>query len=108
MDLPPLNIADFNRYRTSGTVVIKETDMEEEMKNDAKEHVTSGIDRCSGAEGVDYKAASKMIKEAMDKQFGPNWHCIIGQGFSFEITRMQNSTIMLYYQGNLGILLFKC
>ena len=41
--------------------------MEEEMKNDAKEHVATGIERNMSAEGVDYKLASKMIKEAMDK-----------------------------------------
>ena len=82
--------------------------MDDEMKNDAREHVATGVEKCQSAEGVDYMAASKLIKEAMDKQFGPNWHCIIGQGFSFEVTRMQNSTIMLYYAGNLAVLLFKC
>ena len=52
--------------------------MDDEMKNDAKEHVATGIERNMSSDGVDYKLASKMIKESMDKQFGPNWHCIIG------------------------------
>ena len=82
--------------------------MEETMKTDAREHIATGVERCTGSDGCDYKTAAKMIKDSMDKQFGPNWHCIIGQGYSFEITRMQNSTIMMYYAGNLAILLFKC
>ena len=61
--------------------------MDDVMKMEAKEHVMSGIEKCSGQEGVDVKAAAKFIKEAMDRQFGPSWHCIIGEGYSFEITR---------------------
>ena len=87
---------------------MQECDMEATMEQDAKEHVSSGIEKCSGGDGVDVQAASKYIKEAMDKQFGPSWHCIIGQGFSFEVTRQQNSTILLYYAGSLSVLLFKC
>ena len=82
--------------------------MDDEMRTEAKEHASSGIEKFSSAEGVDYHQAGKYVKEAMDKQFGPSWHCIIGQGFSFEITRMQNSTIMMYYAGNLAVLLYKC
>ena len=87
MDLPPLDIDTFTKWK-GGQAVIKDCDMDEEMKNDAKEHVATGIERSVSADGVDYKQASKMIKDSMDKQFGPNWHCIIGQGFSFEVTRM--------------------
>ena len=107
MELPAFNFEDFNKWK-SGVAHVKDCDMDDEMKNDAREHVATGVEKCQSAEGVDYMAASKLIKDAMDKQFGPNWHCIIGQGFSFEVTRMQNSTIMLYYAGNLAILLFKC
>ena len=27
-----------------------------------------------------------MIKDTMDKKFGPTWHVIVGKGFSYEIT----------------------
>ena len=41
--------------------------MDEEMKMEAKEHAASGIEKFSSAEGVDYQAAGKYIKDAMDK-----------------------------------------
>ena len=66
MDLPPLDIDVFTKWK-GGQAVIKDCDMEEEVKNDAKEHVATGIERNIGADGIDYKLASKMIKEAMDK-----------------------------------------
>ena len=61
--------------------------MDPVMKMEAKEHIISGIEKNAGADGIDTQAASKFIKESMDRQFGPSWHCIIGEGFSFEITR---------------------
>ena len=61
--------------------------MDATMTTEAKEHVMSGIEKFSGAEGLDLLAASKFIKENMDRQYGPSWHCIIGEGYSFEVTR---------------------
>ena len=61
--------------------------MDPTMTTEAKEHVMSGIEKFSGSEGLDLLAASKFIKENMDRQYGPSWHCIIGEGYSFEVTR---------------------
>ena len=61
--------------------------MDEVMVNEAKEHIISGIEKNASADGIDVQAAAKFIKEQMDRQFGPSWHCIIGEGFSFEVTR---------------------
>ena len=61
--------------------------MDPVMKVEAKEHIISGIEKNAGAEGIDVQNASKFIKEQMDRQFGPSWHCIIGEGYSFEVTR---------------------
>ena len=52
--------------------------------------------------------ACKYIKEGMDGQFGPCWHCVMGEGFSFEVTRQAKTTLYMYYQGRTAILLFKC
>ena len=41
--------------------------MEESMKIEAKEHIKSGIDKCLGAEEIDFQAAAKFIKENMDR-----------------------------------------
>ena len=61
--------------------------MDPVMKVEAKEHIISGIEKNAGADGIDVQNASKFIKEQMDRQFGPSWHCIIGEGYSFEVTR---------------------
>ena len=78
------------------------------MKAEAQEHIVSGVEKNTSIEGIEVMAAAKFIKENMDRQFGPSWHCIIGEGYSFEVTRQQNSTMLMYYAGNMSVLLFKC
>ena len=99
MELPAFNYEDFKRWKLN-QFVVKETDMEAQMQNEAREHIMAGIDKFTAPEGLDQQGACKFIKEQMDRQFGPSWHCVIGEGFSFEVTRQQNSTILLYYAGN--------
>jgi dynein light chain 4 len=52
------------------------------------------------------QAASKNIKEAMDKKCGNAWHAVIGEGFDFEITYEMGNIIYMYV-GILGILVWK-
>lgn len=47
-----------------------------------------------------------MIKENMDKKFGPTWQCVIGEGMGFEIKYQKNWMFFGVY-GNLGIVLYK-
>ena len=119
-ELPPFDKADFDKYKQSKPIVkvslhqslltffSQECDMDANMQTETKEHIISGIEKNTSADGLDVQASSMYIKQAMDRQFGPSWHCIIGQGFSFEVTRQKNSTMLLYYAGNYAILLFKC
>ena len=44
----------------------------------------------------------------MDRQFGPTWHCIMGEGFSFDVTRMDRYTLYMFYASKVAVLLFKC
>ena len=89
-------------------VIVKYCDMEEEMKIEAIEHIIQGIDKCLGDDGIEFQAAAKFIKENMDRQFGASWHCIIGDGFSYEVTRFASSSLILYYAKSFVVLLFKC
>ena len=52
--------------------------------------------------------ACKIVKEQMDRQYGQPFHCVMGEGFSFEVTRQSNQSLYLYYSGKLAVLLFKC
>ena len=52
IELPPLNIDDFNRFKVV-TAIIKECDMDETTTAEAKEHIITGIEKCTGSEGLD-------------------------------------------------------
>ena len=81
--------------------------MSSEVQSEAVDLIVSAIDNVKQRGGT-YEAAAKQVKEAMDRKFGPSWHCVIGEGFGFECTHHDKSLLMMYYQGNMAILLFKC
>ena len=49
--------------------------MGQELLSEASDLVVSAIDKAAG----NYQQATKHIKEAMDRKFGPTWNCIIGR-----------------------------
>lgn len=53
------------------------------------------------------KAAAQLIKAGLDKKFGAAWHCVIGEGFGFDITYQAKNMIYIVY-GTIGILAYKC
>ena len=58
--------------------------------------------------GPRLQKAAQAVKEALDKKFGPTWHCCVGEGFAFDITHNTRNMIMIYYGEKLGVLAFKC
>ena len=48
-----------------------------------------------------------MIKEMMDKKFGPAWHVAMGEGYGFDVSYNTRHLLYMFYSG-LGILVFKC
>jgi dynein light chain 4 len=53
------------------------------------------------------QAAAQLIKTSLDKKFGAAWHCVIGEGFGFDITYQAKNMVYIYY-GTIGILAYKC
>merc|ERR1712051_832845 len=98
MELPAFDPIDFKKF-TDGKTIVKDTDMDPLVENEAKLHITNGIEKASGAAGVDIKAACKIVKEQMDRQYGHSFHVVMGEGFSFEVTRQANQSLYLYYSG---------
>jgi dynein light chain 4 len=49
-----------------------------------------------------------MIKENMDKKYGPTWHVCIGEGFGYEVTHESRQLIYMQYAEKLGVVVFKC
>ena len=57
--------------------------------------------------GFCHQAAAQLIKSTLDKKFGAAWHCVIGEGFGFDITYQAKNMVYIYY-GTIGILTYKC
>ena len=66
MEPPPFKEENDKDYKNK-EVIVKYCDMEEEMKLEAIEHIISGIEKCLGKDGIEFQAASKFIKENMDR-----------------------------------------
>jgi dynein light chain 4 len=88
--------------------LIKSTDMTGEQSGEVVDIIVGSIDKHSGGDGVNMEGAGKDIKNALDKQYGTSWHCVIGKGFSFEITAQHGTYLQCYYQGELSTVVFKC
>ncbi len=80
------------------------SDMPTEMGNEAVEVCTTTLDKFQA--NRDYEGASAVIKNTLDKKFGPSWQCAIGEGFGFEISCQQKFLLHLYY-GKVGVLCYK-
>lgn len=52
--------------------------------------------------------AAKMIKDTMDKKFGPTWHAVVGEGFGFDITHDCKHLLYMFFGGSIAICLWKC
>ena len=65
----------------------QETDLVPEIYQEATEYINSGIEFNTKTEKieeqsviyVDMGAASKYVKDSMDKKYGPAWHCLMGK-----------------------------
>jgi dynein light chain 4 len=43
----------------------------------------------------------------MDRKFGAPWHCVIGEGFGYEVTYEQKHFLFMFHRGFVAIVLFK-
>ena len=82
--------------------------MTQEVSNEAQDIVISAVEKFMKAERLEIENATKTIKDQMDKNFGPSWHCAIGEGLAFDITSQKNNLLFMYYAGYLSVLLWKC
>lgn len=88
--------------------ITKSSSMGHELHSETLDLIISVLD-AQFANGVpNYEASAKQIKDQMDKKYGPSWHCIMGEGFGFQVTYQLDHMLYLYYQGSVAILLYKC
>lgn len=100
----PCNHEFIRRYTQSLNFPLEKTsDMSEEMRAESKEIIVNAIEKYED----NYEQAAKHAKEQMDKKFGPSWHCVIGEGFGFEINYELKHLMYMFHKGYIAILLFK-
>lgn len=87
--------------------LVKYCDMPEEMRQDVVETVSTTLETTLEKNPRNFENAAKLIKEQMDRKYGKNWHCIIGEGFGFNVSCEMNNLLYLYYNGTLAVLVFK-
>ncbi|ODN00901.1 Dynein light chain 4, axonemal [Orchesella cincta] len=83
--------------------IVRYTDVPEETKADIVDTITGAVERF----GADYDLAAKLIKEDMDRTYGPHWHAVVGESFGYEVTHQNNHIMYMFFLGNLGILVWK-
>jgi dynein light chain 4, axonemal len=66
--------------------LVKSSDMPSELCAEIVDIVVGAIDKFSTSEEPDLEGASRLVKDTLDKQYGPVWHCAMGKGFSFDVT----------------------
>ncbi|XP_030764199.1 dynein light chain 4, axonemal [Sitophilus oryzae] len=84
--------------------LIRHSDMAEEIKTESMELVVTACEKHS----ANNEAAAKMIKEEMDKKFGPPFHVVVGEDFGFEISYECTNLLYMFFGGNLAICIWKC
>ncbi|CAH0554455.1 unnamed protein product [Brassicogethes aeneus] len=82
----------------------RHSDMPEETKLEVMEYVVTACEKFTG----NNEAAAKMIKEEMDKKYGPPFHVVVGEGFGFELSYELNNLLYMFFGGNLAICIWKC
>ena len=88
--------------------VVAYSDIQGDMRQEIIDTIVSSIDRfCQGNNSGGMEAASKSIKESLDKQYGLTWQVVMGKGFSFDVTSLEWNYMHCYYQGDIGVLVFK-
>jgi len=84
--------------------LVRFTDMDEQMKKDVMDICTLACERHTS----NNEMCAKMIKEALDKKFGPSWHVVVGEGFGFELSYETKKLLYMFFAGSLAVCVWKC
>ena len=81
--------------------IIKNSDMTEDMQQDAINVATKAIDSYNIEKDI-----ACYIKKEFDRKHNPTWHCIVGRNFGSYVTH-ETKHFIYFYLGQIAVLLFK-
>ncbi|XP_046403725.1 dynein axonemal light chain 4 [Ischnura elegans] len=84
--------------------LIRYCDMVDEMRSEAMELCVTACEKHS----TNNENAARMIKETLDRKFGPSWHVVVGEGYGFEISYECKHLLYMFFGGNMAICAWKC
>ena len=88
-------------WRTGPDVVVKASDMSEELQSDAIQLGKDAVARFTVEKDI-----AAYIKKEFDKRHTPTWHCIVGHSFGSYVTH-ESGRFLFYYIGPYAVLLFR-
>lgn len=86
--------------------ISKSHNLSAEMLAELSDSIINGIEAYATFPNMS-ELATKNIKETLDKRYGPSWHAVIGEGYSYDISVQSGAYLLMYYNGTLGCLVFK-
>lgn len=89
-----------------GKPVAKSHELSGEMLTELIDAIQTGIESYASLPNM-AELATKSIKEGLDKKFGASWQCIIGEGFAYDVSVQSDAFLIMFYNGNLGCMVFK-
>lgn len=82
-------------------IVVKSTDMEQEMLEFAFATVQGAVEKYNSE-----KEIAQEMKRLFEAKYFPIWHCIVGRKFSSYVTH-EAKHYAYFYMGQMGVMIFK-
>eukprot|EP00892_Ulva_mutabilis_P003812 jgi/Ulvmu1/1802/UM119_0020.1 len=90
-------------FKVAKYPLVKHCDMTVEMKEEAVDVCITAVEKFPD----EREKCTQMIKDTMDKKFGPAWHVVVGKGFSYDVQYEVKNLLYLFVGGVTGVLLWK-
>ncbi|KAL6417775.1 hypothetical protein ACFW04_000022 [Cataglyphis niger] len=81
----------------------KHSDMPEEIKQETIETCVTAVEKYS----ENYEHAARMIKDNLDKKFGPPFQVVVGEAYACAITYQEKSLLYMFIGGNTAVLVWR-
>ncbi|KAI8998044.1 hypothetical protein BC832DRAFT_566717 [Gaertneriomyces semiglobifer] len=88
--------------RNFNYALVRETSISPDTLPDILDTLVTAVEKHPN----NYESAAQMVKETLDRKNGATWHCVIGEGFGFEVGAEVGGVAWVFV-GAVGILVWK-